>query len=154
MNQNGPMVIDLQSLKKRKRKSTAKNTTATKRMIKHLPTDLDKIKLNFDESSSCSSMSMNSENFDSDKFDFKVKQKSRQRKAANERERKRMSNINKAFDKLRAKCTDKGEKLSKMDILKLAQSVILQLKTKLSEPPNDSDSDIVMSNHEIIANQC
>lgn len=64
----------------------------------------------------------------------KLKQKAKQRTAANERERKRMSNINQAFNRLRNVLISREkdtEKLSKMDILKLAQQYINELTYKL-----------------------
>ena len=69
----------------------------------------------------------------------KLNKKAKQRTAANERERKRMSNINQAFNRLRgvilcdAKEPERVEKLSKMEILKLAQRYIAHLTSKLQE---------------------
>lgn len=65
----------------------------------------------------------------------KLKQKAKQRTAANERERKRMSNINQAFNRLRSVILTKPEteKLSKMEILKLAQTYINELSEKLQQ---------------------
>lgn len=70
----------------------------------------------------------------------KLNKKAKQRTAANERERKRMSNINQAFNRLRSvivkdpKDLKEGtERLSKMEILKLAQSYIAELNIKLQQ---------------------
>lgn len=144
------ILVDGQLPKNRKRKSTVKNQTSLKRVSNsqvkqisppgYILAGLDRIRLNFDESS-CSSNSLNSENGDLNeklnqsnqptKIADKRNQKKKQRAAANERERKRMSNINKAFEILKEKCGGTNYKLSKMEILKLAQNCINQLTLTL-----------------------
>ena len=155
INQN-VMLVDGQLPKKRKRKSNEKNVIANKRITKNGKQQQqqyfsefmsnDKMRLNLDDESSCSSNSMNSDSYTSSSSKLteskltnetrvieKINKKAKQRSAANERERKRMLSINQAFNRLREKVlTDQNTKLSKMDILKLAQVYITKLTTQLN----------------------